>query len=508
MEIELDTSNPDFILVNGNKIYVDEQLRQPILREHELNKMGSAISQFASIPKLPGFSAAIGLPDFHVGYALPIGSIAVVDLSHPEACVSPDGVGFDINCGVRCLRTNLSVEDLSDEKRNELADLLVRAIPFEAESCPTSGKSISHINSILDRGMEYLLELGMVTKDDIDCTESHGSLPGNSRLVGQASKARGISQLGTLGSGNHYLEIQVVEKIFDERIARSMGISTNQVLVSIHTGSRGLGHGCCSSILKEIKEAPKVRREQFRKSRESSLLIKHPSREEKPAECAKPEAATEASPKCQSNEGSLESIPYNSEIGQKYMSIMYSASNFAWANRSIITDRVRKCFAELFPGCKLEMVYDVCHNIAKVEDLQRGRVLVHRKGASRVLPPDHPELPDRYAKTGQPVLVGGSMGTCSYLITGASGCSKTYFSTCHGAGRLVSRSQSRKMFKYQDILEDMRRKNIVFRSGSEEGMIEECCGCYKDVDAVVRHSEDVGITKTVCRVKPLLVIKG
>lgn len=472
MEVELDTSDPDFILVNGCRIYVNESLRRPILEEYEQDRDRSAILQFAAAQRLPGLSTVIGLPDFHAGYALPIGSVAVVDLDHPKACVSPDGVGFDINCGVRCLRTNLTTADLSDEKKNMLADLLLKEVLFE-EKCTMDGEAIRHINCILDRGMDYLLDLGIVTKDDIECTESHGSLPGNSRLVGQAAKSRGISQLGTLGSGNHYLEIQVVERIFDEETARCMGVSVDQVLVTIHTGSRGLGHKCCSDVLKEISTGSTPQK-------------------------------TMGSSKC--SPGSLEFVPYSSEIGQKYMSIMYSASNFAWANRSVIADRARKCFSEVLPGTKLEMVCDVCHNVAKVEDL--SRVLVHRKGASRVLPPGHPELPERYVRTGQPVPVGGSMGTHSYLIAGAPGCTETYFSTCHGAGRLISRSLSKKMFSYENVVNDMKKKGILFRTGSEGGMVEECSECYKDVDAVVEHSERVGITRTVCRVRPILVIKG
>lgn len=510
-KISINSENPDYLLVNGNKIYINEELRQLILSQHSSEPSDSAISQFAAISKLPGLAFSVGLPDFHAGYSLPIGSVAAIDLQDDNACVSPDGVGFDINCGVRCLRSNLSFKDFPVNIREKLGELLVEEIPFTSkeEKKNLNKISLSELDIILDKGMKSLLESGIVKQEDMECTESRGSLPGNSKLIGQSSKARGINQIGTLGEGNHYLEFQVVEKIFDQEIANKLGISLDQVLVSIHTGSRGLGHGCCTDILKEIKTTGRNRSEvraAYKKISDDQNLTK----EEKLVEYDK--LKKELVIKAKSNTkitNTLMHIPYNSEIGQKYISVMFSASNFAWANRSYITDRTRKCLNKLFPDASLDVIYDVCHNIAKIEKDSKGNeLLVHRKGASRVLPPYHPDLPEKYKEIGQPVLVGGSMGTHSYLIVGSKECENTCYSTCHGAGRQVSRSDSRKQFNYEDIIKDLAQRDIVFKSGSKEGMIEECSNCYKDVNTVVNHSEKMDITKTVCRVKPILVIKG
>lgn len=515
-KIEIDASNPDYLLVNGNKIYVNEELRVPILEQYAEVPKDCGISQFASISRLPGLHLAVGLPDFHKGYALPIGSVAAIDLCDPSACVSPDGVGFDINCGVRCLKTNLTSKSLPTNLRNKLGDMLIQEVPLASKEDRKynniNNLSLEDLNMILDNGMKYLLEMGIANEDDIECTESNGSLPGNSKLVSQYAKSRGLAQMGTLGEGNHYLEIQVVEKIFDDDLANKMGIFEDQILVSIHTGSRGLGHGCCEEILKEIKSqaSGRMNKDEIKAAyKKISGNLELSKREKKEAYAELKDSINQKVKESKEEMNALMAIPYDSILGKKYVSVMFSASNYAWANRSFITHKARKCFRKLFPHASLDMVYDVCHNIAKIEKDQDGReLIVHRKGASRVLPPFHPDLPQRYQEIGQPVLVGGSMGTFSYLIVGADGCSKTCFSTCHGAGRLVTRSQSRQQFDYKKIVNTLNEKDIVFRSGSKEGMIEECSECYKDVNAVVDHSQKMGITKTVCRVKPVLVIKG
>lgn len=513
----------DCLVVNGQKIYISSELKKHILDEYNASPDYCAISQFAAGCKLTGLACLIGLPDFHIGYALPIGSIAVIDLSNTDAAISPDGVGFDINCGVRCINTNLFLKDfaLNDklssdrkDKRELIGDLLVEQLPFE--NIPVENRiSPEHLNGILDEGMEYLLKTGRVHKEDLDFTESRGSLGGDSRVIDQKAKSRGAAQLGTLGSGNHYLEVEVVDQICDEATAKRLGIEEGQILISIHTGSRGLGHGCCSSILEEMREnavqdsrsMKDMIKEEFKKVSENDTL----SKEEKKAEYERitqkfREVKKETMTKKETE--TLEFVPFRSEIGQKYLKIMNSASNFAWANRSIITEKVRKVFSQVFPEVEMKLIYDVCHNIAKIEKIDEKEYLVLRKGASRILPPGHPDLPEEYNDIGQPVLVGGSMGTCSYLIVGDKNAKMTYYSTCHGAGRLVSRSKSKQKFSVEEVIEDMKSKNIVFKVGSVEGMVEECAGCYKDVEMVVQHSQKIGVSKNVCRVKPILVLKG
>ncbi|KAM0679962.1 hypothetical protein GINT2_001904 [Glugoides intestinalis] len=517
----------DYISINGHKIYVNKELRKPLLEEYERTPENSAITQFASTSKLNGLICSIGLPDFHIGYALPIGSVAVIDLSDPEASISPDGIGFDINCGVRCLKTNLFLEDFlgkgGDETsrtgcdvREMIAERLSELMPFEGlDEAQRPKKEI--IDEILNLGMKYLLEEGRIPREDFELTESNGSLIGDSKLISQNAKSRGISQLGTLGSGNHYLEIEVVDKICDERIAKILGLSEGQIIVSIHTGSRGLGHGCCTKIMEEIIEKKEVGEKGKEDIKSLFIQISKDNRltkEEKRVEYERIKKERKEERKAnktrlkEQKRGSLQHIPFRSEIGQKYFKIMNSASNFAWVNRSMITEKVRKVLSEVFPQAKVDMIYDVCHNVAKVEEVSGVEVLVMRKGASRVLPPGHKELPSIYREIGQPVLVGGSMGTSSYLIIGAEGADKTFYSTCHGAGRLISRSRSKQLFTVEETIADMKSKDIVLKVGEREGVVEECGECYKDVEAVVNHSERIGVSKTVCRVKPILVLKG
>lgn len=544
----------DGLLVNGHRIYLSKSSKEFVLQEHSQNPTNSAIYQFASIRKLPGLVTAIGLPDFHIGYALPIGSIAVVDLEREDASVSPDGIGFDINCGVRFLKTNLSIEDIID-RREEIADKLIQKIPYDTNNNNNKSNSDSDINiksndvrndikngldnksndsmndksnknnninkinnvnikvidgevlnEMLDKGMKYFLEKGLIPAEDLQHTESFGSLEGDNSLIGQRSKHRGLTQIGTLGSGNHYLEIEVVDEIFDRAAAETIGLKKGQVVISIHTGSRGLGHGCCSEIMEQMKKGEddkSVIRERFRKVSESDL-----SREEKQLEYAKIKQDLKSKSEDDSRlkiDSPLKFVKVDSNLGKRYLKMMNTASNYAWANRTLITEGVRSTLNEMFPSISVEIVSDICHNVGKIED---ERFLVHRKGASRILPPGHPEIPEKYKSMGLPILVGGSMGTCSYVVAGDEGSKRTFYSTCHGAGRQVSRQKSKKIFSREEVVEKMQKMDIVFRVGDEEGMVEECGECYKDVEEVVRHSEQVGISRRVCRVKPILVIKG
>lgn len=420
----------------------------------------SSITQFAKIIKLPGLIGAVGLPDIHPGYAFPIGSVAAIDLSLPEASISPEGVGYDINCGVRSLRTSLCIGDL-EGKKDLLADALFKSIP--------SGVGGSHpmvtlkkLNGILNEGLKYLEEHQMIPAGERKYVESEGCLEGDSRAVSQKAKGRGLSQLGSLGAGNHYLEIQAVDEIYDKEAATAFGLEIGQILVSIHTGSRGLGHVVCSEFTERI--------------------------------------------------GKTQHIPYHSREGSEYMRLMNSASNFAWANRAFISTKVEGVLKKIFPDVECKLIYDVAHNIAKVEQIcvdgEDKTVLVHRKGASRAVPPGHPELPEEYLGVGQPVPVGGSMGTCSFILAGDRRSDLGWYSTCHGAGRILTRGQARKTLDYNAIVKEMADKGIIFRSGSEIGIVEEAPCCYKDIEAVVEISRKAGLTKTVARAVPIIVIKG
>lgn len=520
----------DFIEVDGHRIYVDNELRKPLLQSPD------ALAQFSEMQKIPGLIGAVGLPDMHSGYFFPVGSVAAVDLSNPDACISPEGVGYDINCGVRCLRSNLKLSDLAGHAE-ELADTISGAVPAGMGMSGAPAVALSYINGILESGMKYLYEQGEVPLDDLIYTESGGSLEGSSRAVYQKAKSRGLVQLGSLGSGNHYLEVQVVEEIFDAATAEVLGLEEGQILVSIHTGSRGLGHVVCNAFMEEVKkERANGAKYKTHRSIAKCSSAGASSDGEKDANGTAKEArinmagaaagalnnsmdATKNSRNrkdlLRADEGDADEtvnyVPYHSLLGQKYMLLMNSASNFAWANRAAITRHVRQAFAALLPQSRLDVLCDVCHNIAKLEAFGADgarKVLVHRKGASRVLPPGHKDLSDRDRDIGQPVLVGGSMGTCSYLVVGGKLAEETFNSTCHGAGRLLSRSEARAAFAYEDVAADMRKKGIVFRCEAREGMVEEACGCYKDVTRVVEHSAKVGLTRTVARVRPVIVIKG
>ncbi|KAI4292803.1 tRNA-splicing ligase RtcB (3'-phosphate/5'-hydroxy nucleic acid ligase) [Pancytospora philotis] len=501
----------DYIEINGHRIYVSSDLRAPLLvdecgavAEPLVNEGDTDISaealarlttlkQFADMQKLPGLVGAVGLPDIHAGYAFPVGSVAAIDLARDDAVVSPDGIGFDINCGVRCLVSNLYLSDIAG-MLDEIADRLVQRIPSGLVDSDTSlPGGVRALNAILDSGLDGVpSDFLPLDADDVSNTESCGHLPGDSKLVHQRAKARGLAQLGTLGSGNHYLEVQVVDEIFDEAKAEALGLKPGQILISVHTGSRGLGHVTCSKFVEELERA-RADAAKYKDMRRTEVSQAHAN------------IGTEAA-------GGVSSVPYHSSLGQRYVSLMNSASNYAWANRALIGHRAKEVLGGAVAHAQFKLLYDVCHNIAKIEEYEDGgntrSLLVHRKGAARALPPHHKELPACYRETGQPIPVGGSMGTCSYVLVGAEGSRKTFYSTCHGAGRLLSRSTARSAFTYEEVLRDLEAKGIVVRAGSKGGLVEEACGCYKDIESVVDHSVKVGVVQRVARVRPVIVIKG
>eukprot|EP00878_Enallax_costatus_P005341 GHUV01005610.1.p1 GENE.GHUV01005610.1~~GHUV01005610.1.p1 ORF type:complete len:431 (+),score=152.10 GHUV01005610.1:758-2050(+) len=424
---------------------------------------------------------SIALPDVHSGYGFAIGNVAAFDMKNPEAVVSPGGVGFDINCGVRLIRTNLSVADVEPLKE-QLAQSLFDHIPVGVGSqgiIPTTAKDLE---AALEMGMDWSLREGYSWAEDKEHCEEYGRmLNADPSKVSARAKKRGLPQMGTLGAGNHYAEIQVVEEIYDEAAARKMGVDvTGQVCIMIHSGSRGLGHQVATDALVEMEAA-----------------------------MARDGIAT--------NDRQLACARISSKEGQNYLQAMACAANYAWVNRSSMTFLARQAFAKQFhrtpDDLDMAVVYDVSHNIAKVEehdvDGQHMKLLVHRKGSTRAFPPHHPLIPVDYQLTGQPVLIGGTMGTCSYVLTGTEkGFRETFGSTCHGAGRARSRNNSRHKLDYQQVLDALKAKGIAIRVASPKLVMEEAPESYKDVTAVVDTCHAAGISKKAVKLRPIAVVKG
>lgn len=450
------------------RVYVEDELRSVVMKDEALLK------QLAEVASLPGVVGnVIGLPDIHLGYGFPIGSVVAFDTEDEKSVIAPGGVGYDINCGVRAVKTNLTLSDIKG-KEEEIAQRLFDSIPsgldFDKKESSIIPLSIKELNRLLDEGVEYLVAEGFVSKDNLEYTESSGRLKGDSRLVSQKAKGKGMNQLGSLGCGNHYLEIQYISEIYEEGVAEVLGLKEGQVVISIHTGSRGLGHTVCQDYLELMyKDTPGYYKGMAKESAAS---------------------------------------PISSQASQDYRLAMGCASNFAFCNRALISEKTKEILKEFFKGAEGELIYDVCHNIAKEETYGDKRCLIHRKGASRILEPFHPDLPEKYKSIGQPVLVGGSMGTSSFLLVGDSKAPTTFRSTCHGAGRVVTRKDSKVKFTYEGVMDDLKEQGIVVKCGSVKGIVEEAPSCYKDIDSVVDMSQRIGVSKKVCRLKPIIVIKG
>jgi len=402
-------------------------------------------------------------------------------MSNPEAIVSPGGVGFDINCGVRLLRTNLKEEDVQPVKE-QLAQALFDHIPVGVGSqgiIPTTAKDLEEV---LAMGMDWSLREGYSWAEDKEHCEEYGRmLSANPEKVSARAKKRGLPQMGTLGAGNHYAEIQVVEEVYDPIAARKMGIDEiGQVCIMIHSGSRGLGHQVATDSLVAMEKAM---------ARDGIHV----------------------------NDRQLACARINSPEGQDYLTAMACAANYAWVNRSSMTFLCRQAFAKVFNSTPddldMHVVYDVSHNIAKVEDHmvdeKMKTLLVHRKGSTRAFPPHHPLIPVDYQLTGQPVLIGGTMGTCSYVLTGTEqGMKDTFGSTCHGAGRARSRNSSRNKLAYQQVLDALKAKGIAIRVASPKLVMEEAPESYKDVCEVVETCHAAGVSKKAVKLRPIAVIKG
>ena len=432
--------------------------------------------QVTNVAKLPGIvKASYAMPDAHWGYGFPIGGVAAFD---PEkgGVISAGGVGFDISCGVRTLHTGLTLDQVEPVKER-LADTLFRKIPAGVGSTGQLSLNEKEMDAMLTGGAKWAVAIGYGRREDLQRVEENGCIPGAvPDEVSARAKKRQREEMGTLGSGNHYLEIQHVRKIFDAKVAAVFGLSQGDIVVSIHCGSRGLGHQIGTEFLTRMVVAA------------STHGIELPDRE-------------------------LACAPIKSSLGQAYLAAMRAAINCALANRQIITHLVRQAIREVIPQAELPLLYDVSHNTCKVEehvvDDKKMELFVHRKGATRAFGPGHPALPESLREIGQPVLIGGTMGTASYILAGTrEGMNLSFGSACHGAGRSMSRHQALRQWRGREIIDNLAHHGVLIRSHSLRGVAEEAPGAYKEVSAVVDAADQAGLARTVARLEPVVYIKG
>ncbi len=455
------------------RVYADAEMLNEMRRDLTLE-------QIANVAFLQGiYKYAIVLPDGHQGYGFPIGGVAATNAE--TGVISPGGVGYDINCGVRLLRTDLERNDVVPKLR-KLVEALFRNVPSGLGSRGKVKVTPAQLDEVLENGARWAVENGFGWEEDLDRLEERGGMAGaDVKRVSPEAKHRGYPQLGSLGSGNHFLEIQTVDKIFEPEVAKKFGIDhEGQITVMIHTGSRGLGHQVCSDYLRTMEHAVR----QYR--------IELPDRE-------------------------LVNVPVNSPEGQAYFSAMKCAANFAWANRQMIVHWVRQSFEQVMgkdaEAFGLHIVYDVAHNIAKLEEHringERKKVYVHRKGATRAFGPGHPDIPPIYREVGQPVLIPGDMGTASYVLVGTEqGMQETFASTAHGAGRRMSRTAALKRFWGEDVRRKLEDEGTIVRAAKVSILAEEAPEVYKNIDKVAEISHRAGIARMVARLKPTGVTKG
>ncbi|AOS98686.1 RNA-splicing ligase RtcB [Microbulbifer aggregans] len=449
-------------------VYADEQLIEAM--------DDKVFEQLCNVATLPGIvQAAYAMPDAHWGYGFPIGGVAAFDADE-GGVVSAGGVGFDISCGVRALRTGLTVDEI-ESRKTQLADALYREVPVGVGSTGRIHLNEKGMNAMLLGGARWAVEQGYGDPADLDHIEERGCMRGaDPGEISARARKRQQDEMGTLGSGNHYLEVQRVAEIYDSKIATAFGLQENDAVVFIHCGSRGLGHQIGTEFLKYMVLAA------------SSHHLELPDRE-------------------------LACAPINSELGQAYLGAMRAGINCALANRQIITHLTRQVFAEVLPEADLTLLFDVSHNTCKLEthtvEGRKRKLYVHRKGATRAFGPGHPDIPEVLRAVGQPVLIGGSMGTESHILAGSSqGETLSFNSACHGAGRAMSRHQATKLWKGRSVVDELGARGIVIRSPSMRGVAEEAPGAYKDVRAVVDAAQSAGLARKVARVEPLVCIKG
>ncbi|MBN1860747.1 MAG: RtcB family protein [Candidatus Thermoplasmatota archaeon] len=454
-------------------IYADNGMIEAI-------RMDNAPEQVANVTMLPGIvGKSMAMPDIHWGYGFPIGGVAAVD--QENGVISPGGVGYDINCGVRLVRTNLQVADLDPQKIQRLVDEMFINVPSGLGSKAKVHLNRKQLDEVLFLGAKWAIENGYGWKEDAEYLEEHGCLQqADISKVSNEAKQRGAPQLGSLGAGNHFLEIQKVAEIYDETAAKAFGIgNAGQIMVMIHTGSRGFGHQVCTDHLRVLEQAVK------------KYNIWLPDRQ-------------------------LACAPINSKEGQDYLKAMACAANFAWCNRQMIVHWVRESFEKILhqraDDLDMGIVYDVCHNIAKLEEHEvegkKRNVFVHRKGATRSFGPGKREVPLKYRDIGQPVLIPGDMGTESYLLRGTVNSEETFGSTCHGAGRVMSRTEAVHRYRGEQIMNELKKKGIYAHPASWKVMAEEAPEAYKDVGEVVNVTHGAGISLKVAKLLPLGVVKG
>ncbi len=454
------------------RLYADEY----ILEQAEGDR---SLEQLVNVATLPGVvGRALAMPDMHQGYGFPIGGVAATAL--PDGMISPGGVGYDINCGVRLLSSAIEAEALRPHLPRLLAAIDARVGTGVGASGSVRLKE-AELREVLEDGAEWAIRRGYGVREDLAHTEEGGRLTAaEADAVSARAQERGRNQLGTLGAGNHFLEIDEVTEIYDEATAQAFGLVRGRACVWIHCGSRGLGHQVCTDAVRVMQQAT------------AKYGIRVPDRE-------------------------LAGVPFESPEGQQYFRAMSAAANYAWANRQVIAHLVRETFAEVLAGrianTHLPMVYDVCHNIAKVEnhevDGRAMRVCVHRKGATRAFGPGRPELSEAFRHTGHPVLIPGDMGTGSYVLVGTEAAmAETFGSSCHGAGRVMSRSAARRAVRADQLRAELESQRIVIQAGSRAGLVEEAPQASKDLDRVVNVVHEAGIARRVARTRPMGVIKG
>lgn len=462
----------DKMRVSG-RIYANEKLLSSILQDDSLKQ----VCNVASLPGIVGYS--IAMPDIHVGYGFPIGGVAATDIEN-DGVISPGGIGYDINCGVRLMRSNLHSAEVLD-RIESLVNGIYNTVPVGVGGEGAVRLNEKTLKEILRKGSRWAVEQGYGVQADLDATESGGCLPAaDPDVLSKRALQRGFNQSGTLGSGNHFIEIQVVEEIYDEHVAQAFGLSTDQVVVMLHTGSRGLGYQVCDDFIRTMSSAPK----KYGYTLPDRQLV-----------CA----------------------PFNSREGQDYFGAVCAAANYAWSNRQYLMALVRRVFETVFAASwhdlGLALVYDVAHNIAKIEkhtvDGKLKKLCVHRKGATRAFAADHPDLPDRYASVGQPVLVPGDMGTHSFVMTGLpKAMEESFGSVCHGAGRILSRSAAKRAYSPDEVFDELHSKGITIMAKGKATVVEEAPGAYKNVTDVVDAVAGAGLAKKVARMRPIGVVKG
>lgn len=437
------------------RIYISEKMLEEVVKDRSLN-------QLVNLAALPGIvKYSLAMPDIHEGYGAPIGGVFATKL--PDGIISPGSVGYDINCGVRLLRSEYTREEIKPYL-GKLIEGMFYAVPSGVGKGGEFKLSISEMDKILGKGIEYIKEKGYATEEDVENCESGGCLKADPCFVSDLAKKRGRDQLGTLGAGNHFIEIQEVNQIYDEKLAKKLSFIKGQIAILIHTGSRGLGHQVATDYIRCFMQAM------------GKYKISLPDRE-------------------------LAAIPFSAPEGKEYFLAMGAAANFAWTNRQIITYSIRNVWKRIL-GLKkgpLDLIYDIAHNIAKVETYyingKDEELLVHRKGATRAFP-------------GQLVLIPGSMGTFSYVLSGTEKSKESFFSACHGAGRTMSRHEAKRKINHAELLLEFTKRGIIIKSGSVSGLVEEAPLAYKNVDEVVEIVHQAGLAKKIVQLKPLAVIKG